>query len=230
MLGAVVIGALVVVALFRDPILGIFGVLGDRQRLQAFIASFGAWAPVIAILFAALQVVVAPLPGQLVGVIDGYLFGPYLGTLYAMLGLVLGTAVAMGIARWLGRPWVERFVRPERLAKWDSLARRHGLVFFFVVVLLPFTPDDLLCFAMGLCPLPFSALLVVAALGRLPGMAIACFVGDNLGAIPPWGWAALAVGALFVVALGLRYGKRLEAAALKVAEKVEDASRPSGRS
>jgi uncharacterized membrane protein YdjX (TVP38/TMEM64 family) len=210
--------ACALIGVYHDAIFGLFR---DREALQAFLAGFGPSAPLVAILVGALQVVVAPLPGQLVGVATGYLFGPSLGTLYAMAGLVLGTAAAMGIGRWLGRPWVERFVARERLARWDGLARRHGLVFFFAVFLLPFLPDDLACFAMGLSPLPFGPMLLVAALGRLPGMAVACFVGDHLDAIPAWGWALVVLGALVVMAALVRYGARLEAATLKLAEKMD---------
>ena len=76
------------------------------------------------------QVLLAPIPGQFVGLLNGYLYGPWLGTFYSMIGLLLGTALAMGLGRWFGRPLVERLVNPAQLARWDQIAVRQGPPFF----------------------------------------------------------------------------------------------------
>ena len=52
----------------------------DRVALQAWIASFGAWAPLVGIALSAAQVIAAPVPGQVIGLANGYLFGVWWGT------------------------------------------------------------------------------------------------------------------------------------------------------
>ena len=54
----------------------------DRHRVLAWLSSFGAWAPVVFVGVSAVQVVLAPIPGQFIGVAGGYLFGAGRGLLW----------------------------------------------------------------------------------------------------------------------------------------------------
>ncbi|SRR5690606_22161423 len=127
------------------------------------------------------QVVVAPIPGQLVGLVAGYLFGFWLGLALTMAGLALGTLLAIGLGRLLGEKVVRRFLPKKHLEKFDALVGGGGLWNFFLVFLLPAFPDDAACFLAGLTRLPIPGLVGVAVLGRLPGMAVLTFVGASAG-------------------------------------------------
>src|SRR3989304_95117 len=70
----------------------------------------GPWGPLVFIGLQALQVVVAPIPGEATGVIGGYLFGTLPGLIYSTIGLTLGSCLGFGLGRWLGLPFVRRFV------------------------------------------------------------------------------------------------------------------------
>ena len=174
----------------------------DRAALQAWIASFGAWAPLVTIALNAAQVVAAPIPGQVIGLANGYLFGVWWGTLYSWVGVMLGTGIVLVLTRRLGRPFVVRLVQSDQLGKLDRLVARRGALFFFLIFILPFAPDDLTCFAIGLTDLRISQMMVLIAIGRLPGLIVASWVGANAGSLSLAGWAVLIVGA---TALALAY-------------------------
>lgn len=205
---AVVVLLLVAVGLLWGD--DLYRLLADQEAVRAWVAGFGPWGPVVAILLHTLQVLLAPIPGQTVGLVAGYLYGVGLGTLYSLIGVMLGSALAMGLARWFGRPLVARLVGAERLSKWDRIARKRGPVFFFLAFLLPFLPDDLLCFLIGLSPLPIPYMLLLAAVGRLPGLWVASWVGANAATLPWWGWVGLGVGGVALALLFARYQTRLE--------------------
>lgn len=207
LLGAAALAAIVLAALVRQPSFGFFG---DPEKVRAWVAQFDTAAPLAAILLAAALVVLAPVPNQFVGMANGYLFGVGLGTLYSMIGLVLGTVAAMAIARRLGRPWVEKFVQRERLARWDRVTRRWGPIVFFVAFLVPGLPDDLLCFIIGLSRLQLGPMLGLVTIGRLPGMMGACWVGANAGEIPAWIWPVVIGGGVALSALLFFFGDRVE--------------------
>jgi uncharacterized membrane protein YdjX (TVP38/TMEM64 family) len=191
----------------------------DQERVREWLAGFGPLAPLTAIALNVAQVLLAPVPGQVIGLANGYLFGVFWGTLYSLLGVTLGSALAMGLARWLGRPLVERLVGPAQLARWDARAARSGPFFFFLVFLLPLVPDDIACFAVGLSPLSIPYILTLAAIGRLPGLIVSSWIGAHAGSLSPLGWALVVSGALALAGLVLRYHERIEARLLRLAER-----------
>ena len=163
----------------------------DRSALEAWLASFGAWAPLVTIALSALQVIVAPIPGQVTGLVNGYLFGMWLGALYSLIGVMLGSGIILALTRHWGRPLAARLVPPAQLDRLDHLVERRGELFFFLIFLFPFLPDDLTCFAIGLTRLSIGRMLVWIALGRLPGLIVASWMGAHATSVSPLGWAIL---------------------------------------
>lgn len=153
----------------------------SRARLEAFFAAYGDAAVFVFLGAQVLQVIIAPIPGQLVGLLGGYLFGFWYGLALTMTGLALGSLLAMAGARLLGEQLVRRVVPRDLMAQFDYLIARGGLASFFLIFLLPALPDDAVCFIAGLTRLRLWKLMLVCVLGRLPGMAVLTFVGANLG-------------------------------------------------
>jgi uncharacterized membrane protein YdjX (TVP38/TMEM64 family) len=166
------------------------------------------------------QVVLAPIPGQFVGVMNGYLYGLVAGTLYSMIGLLIGTALAMVLARRFGRPLVERLLPEEQLTRWDELTAERGPLFFFLIFLFPFVPDDVSSFLVGLSPLSIPRMLVLAMLGRLPGVIVSSWVGARAAALPWWAWFPLGAAAGGLAWLFWRYQTELENLVVRVIERL----------
>ncbi len=139
--------------IWRRPVLSLFA---DRARVQEFVIRFGPWAPLAAIVLHVAQVLLAPIPGQVMDAVNGYLFGAAWGTFYSLIGMMAGSSLAMTLARRFGRPWAERLIKKETLERLDSYSRQRGALFFFLIFLFPFLPDDVACFLAGLTPLPLS--------------------------------------------------------------------------
>lgn len=209
---------------WRRPLWGLFS---NQDQVQAWISSFGPWAPVSSVLLNAAQVLLAPIPGQVVQLANGYVHGAWLGTLYSMLGLLLGTALAMALARRFGRPLVERLADPARLVRWDRLAARQGPWFFFLVFLIPGLPDDMVCFVIGLSALPLPRMVVLALLGRLPGVVVSCWVGANAAALDWWVWIPLGLGTGALAWAFWRYRDSLEATLTNSISQLTRRLRPS---
>ena len=85
----------------------------DRRQLKRVIKSFGPYSPLIFIVLQVVQVVVAPIPGEAIEFLGGYVFGVWAGMAYSMIGLILGSGFAFGIAKILEKQAIERFVSPE---------------------------------------------------------------------------------------------------------------------
>ncbi len=212
--------------LWWDDILRIFA---ERDQIIAEIRAAGAWGPVVLIALAIAQTVVAPIPGQMVNFVAGYIYGLGAGFVYSWLGLILGTSIAMGLARWAGRPVVERLVSRGLLDRLDRLARERSLGFFLLFFLIPGLPDDLLCFAAGLTRLPLRILLPMAGLARIPGLLGAVWLGAEAESLPWQVWVAFTALGLVAALLVWRYGDWLQEVLLRLAgSQGDDAGRQDG--
>lgn len=155
--------------------------LTDAGALREFIRGHGVLAPVVLVVLQAVQVVLAPIPGQVLAVVAGYLFGVWWGTLYNMIGITIGSAIAFWISRRYGRAYVENIVEQEALARFDAASDDYGRATLFVLFVVPGLPDDVLCFAGGLTDIPLWQLIVLAVIGRAPAFFLVNVVGDLLG-------------------------------------------------
>jgi uncharacterized membrane protein YdjX (TVP38/TMEM64 family) len=82
----------------------------EKKSFAEFLTSLGSYSPIFFILLQALQVVIALIPGELTGIVGGYIYGAPFGFIFSTLGLALGSMVAFELARSVGRPFVEKFV------------------------------------------------------------------------------------------------------------------------
>lgn len=150
----------------------------SRKRLNAYVASYGPYAPLIFIVLQALQVLFAPVPGELTGFIGGFLFGVGPGLIYSTMGLILGSFLAFSIARRLGLPFIRRFVGQEIMAKFDYLMEHKGAFFSFIFFLIPGTPKDYFCYILGLSPMHVVTFMIISTIGRLPGTILLTMQGQ----------------------------------------------------
>ena len=202
---------------WRQPLWGFFS---DRERIQTWVMGFGPWGPLASISLDVAQVLFAPVPGQFVGLANGYLYGVWLGTLYSMTGLLIGTTLAMSLGRWFGRPLVERLVDSETLVRWDRITDQRGPIFFFLVFLFPLLPDDVACFLIGLSSLSIPRMLILLMPARLPGVVVSCWVGAHATEVPWWAWFPLGGGVAALAWLFWRYQSDVERRMVDLIERI----------
>lgn len=174
------LGAVVVLAIAAVLVQRYFAFLTDIEELRAFVQGYGFWSPLVLVFLQALQVVVAPVPGQILAVVAGYLFGVWWGTVYNMVGITIGSTVAFWLSRRFGREYVENIVHEDALARFDAVDDDYARLALFFFFLIPGLPDDVLCFAGGLTRIPLWQLVAIAVVGRTPGFFLANVVGGFL--------------------------------------------------
>jgi uncharacterized membrane protein YdjX (TVP38/TMEM64 family) len=152
----------------------------DREQIKDFIASFGYAAPVVFILFQILQVVFAPVPGELSGVVGGYLFGTGPGFLFSSIGLATGSWLNFTIGKFMGKSFVRKIIPAQHLEKLDRLVKPQGVMIMFFLFVFPGFPKDYLCLFLGLSPMPMKTFIIVSGIGRMPGTLMLSFQGAAL--------------------------------------------------
>lgn len=148
------------------------------KQLKIFITSFGHYAAVVFILVQALQVVFAPVPGEVTGFVGGYIFGNTWGVIFSTIGLMLGSSIAFGIARSLGIGFVEKIVKKEYIKKFNFFITHKGLYIAFIFFLIPGFPKDSLCYLLGLTHMRFLDFFLINLIARLPGTLMLTMQGS----------------------------------------------------
>ena len=177
---------------------------GYVQSFAAWVDGLGAWGPAVFIVGYALAVA-AFVPGSLLTLAGGAIFGLVRGTAFVFAGATLGACGAFLIARYLARRVVERRLGANpRFAAIDRAIAREGRKIVFLLRLSPVFPFSLLNYALGLTRVRFVDYLV-ASLGMLPGTLLYVYGGKVIGDVAaiaagarpplgPGGWALLALG------------------------------------
>jgi len=182
----------------------------ELPRFTAWVQGLGTLAPVV---FALGYVVatVAFIPGSLLTLAAGAIFGIPLGTAVVFVGATIGEAAAFLLSRSVLRGPVERRLAGDpRLAALDSAIATQGRRIVFLLRLSPLIPFNLLNYALGLTRVRFGDYLI-ASLGILPGTLLYVYTGKvagdvaalAAGAAPPRGAGYYAVLALGLVATAL---------------------------
>ena len=151
-----------------------------RRRLARFLNSLGPYSAAVFMLLQALQVVISPIPGELTGVVGGFVYGVNFGFLFSTVGLTLGSWVAFELASIFGRPLVEKFVSKKVLEKFHFLTTNAGIIISFLLFLIPGFPKDYLCYILGLTGMHLGAFLIVSILGRMPGTYLLTIEGATI--------------------------------------------------
>lgn len=162
---------------------------GRIPELSEWVAAQGLWG-VVAFVAAYAVATVAFVPGSLLTLAAGVIFGVLEGTGYVFLGAVLGSTVAFLIARHVARPLVERRIKGmPRFARLDRAVAARGRRIVLLLRLSPVLPYNLLNYALGLTQVRLTD-YVLASVGMLPGTLLYVYSGSLIGDV-----AALAGGA-----------------------------------
>lgn len=202
-LATVAAGAVIVV--YRRPILEL---ASNPEQVRAWVEQLGPVGPLGLIALNALQVVVAFVPGPVVQVVAGYLFGWFQGALVGTIGMIIGGTLAMLLARFFGRPLVQGLVGAERLMRWEQIAHLNSLPIWFILMLGPF--GDIPYYIAGLTSLAIWKVIAVAAFVRTPSIILASAIGAGvIRRDSPW---VVAIVALLVVLalIAIRYQRQIE--------------------
>ena len=174
----VILLMLIIVGVFLFFYFNLYTFFVSTKKIVAFVNSFGPLSVVIFIGLQILQVIVAPIPGEVNGFIGGYLYGPVLGTIYSTIGLTIGSWLAFALARWLGMPFVEKVITPQIIQKYDYFMEHRGILITFILFVIPGFPKDALSYMIGLSHMRTSTFLIVCTAGRLLGTIMLSISGN----------------------------------------------------
>jgi uncharacterized membrane protein YdjX (TVP38/TMEM64 family) len=159
------------------------------------IRSWGMWGVFGSIALMMIHSFV-PFPAELLACANGMIYGPLWGTVITWTGAMLGAAIAFGLARKLGRPFVERMVARRNWDVLDDWAAVNGWQVVLISRFIPVIAFNLINYAAGLTRLTWWQFLWTTGLGILPLTFLMVVMGDNIQSLGWESWLALLVGGL----------------------------------
>ena len=215
-----IVGTIGAVIVFREEIWAVFS---SSENIQRTVEGWGVAAPLAFVALQFVQVVVFVIPGEVPQIAGGFLFGLVKGSLYSVVGILLGSSFNFVLARLLGVPFVRTLFKEKQLHKFDKITNSpRTQIAFFLLFAIPGIPKDILCYVAGLTSMRFVAFLLISTVGRLPGIIGSAGMGDA-AASSRWVLAGVIMAVATVLfVLGLIYRDRVHTFVEKLATKDRD--------
>jgi uncharacterized membrane protein YdjX (TVP38/TMEM64 family) len=171
-----------------------------------WIRGLGVWGPVLFILIY-IAACVFFIPGSVLTLGAGALFGVVKGSIYTSIGATLGASAAFLVGRYLARDWIAKKIAGNaRFAAIDKAVADEGWKIVGLTRLVPVFPFTLLNYAFGLTRVSFRDYFFATWIGTMPGTIMYVYLGSiaNAASNPtrtPAQWALFGVGLLAAVAV-----------------------------
>ena len=156
--------------------------LTDPAALRAFVERHYFVGALLLIIVAAVQVVLAFIPGELIEIASGYAFGTWMGGLICWTGIMLGSVITLLLVKRFGRPFVEVFQSAKKLESMALLRdkKRRGAL-TFLLFLIPGIPKDFWTYIVGLTDMKVSDYVILTGIARIPSIIMSTAGGDAAG-------------------------------------------------
>jgi uncharacterized membrane protein YdjX (TVP38/TMEM64 family) len=145
------------------------------DALDAWVARLGIWAPIAFVVIYTVATV-GMVPGSILDVTGGALFGPILGSLLDFIGGCLGAAAAFVVGRYIARDWVESRAGP-RLQDVMHSVDAEGWKFVAFLRLVPVFPYTIMNYLLGLTRIRFHHYILATAVFMAPSTVAYTWIG-----------------------------------------------------
>ncbi|MGL4498281.1 MAG: TVP38/TMEM64 family protein [Planktothrix sp.] len=157
-----------------------------KQSLD-WVANLGFWGPVAFIIIYNLATILF-VPGSLLTLGAGVIFGVVWGSIYVSIGSVIGATFAFLIGRYFARDWVtKKLENYEQFKAIDQAVSQEGWKIVGLTRLSPIFPFNLLNYAFGLTNVSLKDYFLASWIGMLPGTILYVYVGSLIGSLAQLG-------------------------------------------
>ena len=175
----VIIFSLAVFIFIGKPLISF---VSEPEKFRQWVDGFGIFCRFIFVAMIVLQVVVAIIPGEPFEIAAGYAFGAVEGTLLCILGAVIGSIIIFLLVRKFGVMLVEVFFSKDKIDSLKFLKNTRKLaLLFFIVMLIPGTPKDLLSYFAPLTKMSLKTWVLIVSVSRIPSVITSAISGAALG-------------------------------------------------
>jgi uncharacterized membrane protein YdjX (TVP38/TMEM64 family) len=166
-----------------------------------------------------LQIVIAPIPGEVIQIAGGYIYGVPLGMFYSIAGMLLGAGIAFFYTRFLGSSYIEKLLKKEKF-QWmaETMDSKKFYIILFIIFFIPGLPKDFLIYVAGLTPIKPLSFFEILLISRFPWLLACVTIGSNIYHENYKSTIIISVIAVLAFLTGLLYKDKLEKKIHKIIE------------
>ena len=152
------------------------------QNALTWVEGLGSIAPIAFIVLYNVATVLL-IPGSLLTLGSGVLFGLVWGSVYVFFAATLGATLAFWLGRTVARDWVSKKISAyPKFAAIDKAVAKEGFKIVFLTRLSPLFPFNLLNYAFGITQVSLKD-YVLGSVGMIPGTILYVYIGSLIGSV-----------------------------------------------
>lgn len=154
----------------------------NPQQLRIQLQAYGILGQLILALIMSTQIILAFLPGEIIEIMAGYIYGPINGLIICLIGSAIGSFLIYIFIKTWGIRFINRFIDIKQIEQLQFLQNKENLnIILFIIFFIPGTPKDVLTYFIPLTNIKFSHYLFITTLARIPSIITSTIGGHALG-------------------------------------------------
>lgn len=195
--------ALVIVSYAIIKFTGVWEKINSIEKLRKIVESGGMFSFIIFVLLQILQTTVLQIPAIFVTIAGTLVFGPWTTFFLSFTAVMIGSIIMFWIGRKGGKRFLNWLVGKDEADVWFK-RMSNGKYLFFLMMIFPLFPDDVLCVIAGMTNMSFGFFFWTNVIARSLGIACTVFFGSG-SVIPFHGWGLLVWGVIILCVAALFY-------------------------
>lgn len=148
------------------------------KDFDAWISGYKNAGIIVYLVCQVMQIVISVLPGQVIQIAGGYIFGFLLTFILTIVGAFVGTAITFYLAKLLGKNAVKVICGEERYEKYQKMMKtKKAMTVVFLIYLIPGLPKDIVSYIAGATDVDAFDFFIISLAGRTPAMSISILMG-----------------------------------------------------
>lgn len=151
----------------------------NQLKFKNYIKSLSWTGWIAVLLIQILQIFIAFIPGEIVELLSGVLYGALGGLFLCLLGLIIGTILIYYTVKLFANKYIIKY--REKLKTYSFLNDPKKInTYFFVLFLIPGIPKDIFLYLAPFLPIKFLSFLIISSIARIPTILSSTIVGKSL--------------------------------------------------
>lgn len=149
----------------------------SSMDLKTYLLNYGNMAPILYIIMFTL-VPLTLFPDSILAIGGGLAFGLIRGSIYTLIGAMMGASLSFYLARFLGRDFIRKITK-HKLAHFEDSLEKNGFMLILILRMIPLFPFDVISYSAGISKIKFKDFILASLIGIIPGILVYTNLGDK---------------------------------------------------